>query len=397
MLKLQFRDRSRPDMWLVDPLIKIGSDASCHIVLSSDLVAPLHAELEVRDQSILFHHRAATKNSYINGELIASDKELKAWDIIKIGNTEMELVDPLLNRSPRVGQARQATAVRSVLSDWLIQAQTAPFSGQLFPVTHPLIIGRDTQSDIAVPMQHVSRKHCEVFVREGRLYVKDLSSANGTYVNGKKINEVELFRDDELGVDEFRFKVIFTGEANEGQKQKFHTTIRETQQNKEDLTLSAKTSPFPTPKEVEALSSFPEEDKPAFLHGKSTSLRGKVYEVEPSGSPIGRMLGHHLSREESSVSARHVEIFKKGRFWCIKNNGAANGLLVNGRMTTRATLVDGDEVTIGGMDLVFQCEGDEPRTLHFESEASNFGFEKVVMAIGVGLAILFVAYWILGS
>jgi hypothetical protein len=121
----------------------------------------------------------------------------------------------------------------------------------------------------------------------------------------------------------------------------------------------------------------------AFFHGKSSSIKGKVYEVISSGSPIGRMLGHHLSREETSVSARHIEIYKKGRFWSIKNNGAANGLLVNGRMTTRSTLVDGDEVTIGGMNLLFQCEGKSPRSIYLEDTEGTFDLAKVAVAVAV--------------
>lgn len=386
MLKLQFRDKSRPDMWLVDSLITIGRDASNDIVISSDKVAAEHAELRINDNQIEFFHKAPSKSSFVNGALIALNIPLKAWDVIKIGDTELELIDPLLNRSPRKQQAAQKTQVRDSLSDWLLQAQTAPFSGQLFPVNKVLTIGRDTQCDIAIPMPHISRRHAQVLHENNKLMIKDLGSSNGTYVNGQKKTETQLKNGDEIRVDEFCFKVIYTGESNESEQAEFHTSIREAPVAPEPLPKT--TNKYPTPKAIDrdAVESVLEQ---AYFHGKSKHIRGKVYEVSSSGSAIGRMLGHHLSRDDSSVSARHVEIFKNGRFWSIKNNGAANGLLVNGRMTTRATLVDGDEVTIGGMELVFQCDGQPPRTIQFDDESEGMSFGKIAAWVGgIGVIII---------
>lgn len=393
MLKLQFRDKSRPDMWLVDSLISIGSDPANNIVIASDKVAPQHAELRINDNAVEFVHVAPTKSSFVNGSLIASNIKLKAWDIILIGDTELELVDPLINRSPRQPVAPKKTQVREVLSEWLIQAQTAPFSGQLFPVNKPLVIGRDTQCDIAIPMPHISRRHAEVFIENNTLKVRDLGSANGTYINGEKLAQAELVNGDEVRIDEFGFKVIFTGEATEKQQAAFQTTIRAT----EKKVQAAKNNPpkYPTPPDIGSKTIDVPVAK-AFFHGKSKSIRGKVYEVESTGSPIGRMLGHHLSRDDSSVSARHIEIYKNGRFWTVKNNGAANGLLVNGRMTTRATLVEGDEVRIGGMDLIFQCEGKQPKSYQFEQE-KPFNIGKIAIGFAlVGVAI-FIALAVFGA
>ncbi|NVJ60421.1 MAG: FHA domain-containing protein [Gammaproteobacteria bacterium] len=386
MLKLQFRDKSRPDMWLVDSLITIGSATSNDIVISSNKVAAEHAELRINDNNIEFFHKAPSKSSFVNGALIALNIPLKAWDVIKIGDTELELIDPLLNRSPRAKQAANKTEVRNTLSDWLLQAQTAPFSGQLFPVNKVLTIGRDTQCDIAIPMPHISRRHAQVLQDGNKLMIKDLGSSNGTFVNGQKQSETYLKNGDEIRVDEFCFKVIFTGEADAVEKEEFHTSIRETQMT--FVPKAKTTNKFPTPESIDksAIDSVLER---AFFHGKSKDIRGKYYEVTSSGSAIGRMLGHHLSRDDSSVSARHVEIFKNGRFWSIKNNGAANGLLVNGRMTTRATLVDGDEVTIGGMELVFQCDGQPPRILQFDDESEGFNLGKVAIGVAIiGVAIV---------
>ena len=64
----------------------------------------------------------------------------------------------------------------------------------------PMTIGRgkcdvNIQGDDAL-----SKRHCEIFEKEGRAYVRDLSSANGTKVNNVKINEDILSDGDELTI-----------------------------------------------------------------------------------------------------------------------------------------------------------------------------------------------------
>lgn len=54
----------------------------------------------------------------------------------------------------------------------------------------PTTIGRSREATVKLPHPLVSRKHCEVFERDGQLFVRDLGSLNGTYVDSQKI-EVE--------------------------------------------------------------------------------------------------------------------------------------------------------------------------------------------------------------
>lgn len=51
-----------------------------------------------------------------------------------------------------------------------------------------LVVGRQPDSDIYLPFAVISRKHAVIIYEENELYVIDLSSKNGTYLNGKKIS-----------------------------------------------------------------------------------------------------------------------------------------------------------------------------------------------------------------
>lgn len=59
--------------------------------------------------------------------------------------------------------------------------------------THrPFTVGRDPGNDIILRDPKVSRHHAEIVFERGFFVLHDLSSANGTYVNGKRVRVAPL-------------------------------------------------------------------------------------------------------------------------------------------------------------------------------------------------------------
>lgn len=56
----------------------------------------------------------------------------------------------------------------------------------------PAIIGRGRSAQVTIPHSLVSRQHCEILERDGKLVVRDLDSLNGTYVGDERITEAVL-------------------------------------------------------------------------------------------------------------------------------------------------------------------------------------------------------------
>jgi pSer/pThr/pTyr-binding forkhead associated (FHA) protein len=71
-----------------------------------------------------------------------------------------------------------------------------------------MVVGRSNECDITLSTAHLSRRHAKLFVDNGLLYVKDLESSNGTYLNGKRITEARVMRGDELRFDALSFGII---------------------------------------------------------------------------------------------------------------------------------------------------------------------------------------------
>ena len=58
---------------------------------------------------------------------------------------------------------------------------------------NPLPIGRDPgQALVIIQEPIVSKLHCQVFAHGGQVFVKDLNSTNGIYVNEEKVSERQL-------------------------------------------------------------------------------------------------------------------------------------------------------------------------------------------------------------
>ena len=56
----------------------------------------------------------------------------------------------------------------------------------------PLTIGRESNTDIALDDPRVSRQHARLSYRQQQIWLTDLRSSNGTFVNGTPIQERAL-------------------------------------------------------------------------------------------------------------------------------------------------------------------------------------------------------------
>jgi len=59
---------------------------------------------------------------------------------------------------------------------------------QTFSVRLPILIGRSEEAKFRIQQDRVSRRHCELFEHEGRVYLRDLGSTNGTFLEGAVID-----------------------------------------------------------------------------------------------------------------------------------------------------------------------------------------------------------------
>jgi putative nucleotidyltransferase with HDIG domain len=95
-----------------------------------------------------------------------------------------------------------------------LRIKTGAGKGKIFEIKNEVItVGRDESQTIQVLDQGVSRQHAEIFRLGKMLFVRDLNSTNGTYVNNEKVSEEALKKGDEILIGTTILTVEGNGEA----------------------------------------------------------------------------------------------------------------------------------------------------------------------------------------
>lgn len=75
------------------------------------------------------------------------------------------------------------------------------------------VIGRRHDCDLCIPLDDVSRRHCQIDLNNETLEVRDLGSRNGTYLNGQQVNgETPVTAGDYLRIGSLTFQLQIDGE-----------------------------------------------------------------------------------------------------------------------------------------------------------------------------------------
>lgn len=90
---------------------------------------------------------------------------------------------------------------------WKLVGISEPIVGQTLVIERDMVIGRHQQADIVLQASHISRRHAALVLKDTQLWIQDLGSSNGTFVNGQKVTEQQLNPADEIHFESIRFKV----------------------------------------------------------------------------------------------------------------------------------------------------------------------------------------------
>lgn len=200
MLKLQFKDQRSEPIWVVDKSFAIGSADDNQLVINDSSVNLQHARIVRNDVHYSLRDLGSGEGVYVNNQRI-NKKPLINGDVIRVGRVELVVIDPFVDGNQ---------------TDWSLIACSSWLSGQEFKIPtnaseDGIKIGRSSHCDIIFPGTHLSREHIQLRISGDHLEVRDLGSANGTFINDLRINEGLLYPGDKLRLDVYSFKVFGPG------------------------------------------------------------------------------------------------------------------------------------------------------------------------------------------
>ena len=197
MLKLHFNDARQAPLWLTEERFTIGLDSRNQLVLNEPEVSAFHAEIRQEHGHYYLTDNGSQSGSYINDERIGSRFQLRSGDQIRIGPVQMSVFDPVKER-PAAASAK-----------WFVQVLQGAREGEKFAVLDALVIGRSDSCELCFADDpKLSRRHCELYLDEDSLAIKDLASSNGIRVNQNAIKQALLKSGDQLELGSLKLLVI---------------------------------------------------------------------------------------------------------------------------------------------------------------------------------------------
>ncbi|MGC6510252.1 MAG: FHA domain-containing protein [Myxococcota bacterium] len=156
----------------------IGREPPAQFILEYPFVSRRHCEIRLSPQGLLIRDLNSSNGTFINNAPISDWTPLKKEDELALGSFKVP---------------------NSIRERWFIQLSSTQdrdliyrYEGEL-PDNGVLIIGRSAESQIRIEHPTVSAQHAELTIRDGNLFITDLGSENGTYINGVPIGSKTAF------------------------------------------------------------------------------------------------------------------------------------------------------------------------------------------------------------
>lgn len=218
-MKLVFPGGEHTPVELAEGITRIGSDASCELVLTVPGIAAHHCEITVEAGNVSARPLDAGVPTVLNGRQIDRGTPLGVGDLLvfghvgcQVGTSSPQVATPVRTepkKAPAIDDGR--TRVRTALPKYLLRGVSGVTFGKNFAVTDNAVIGRQPDCDIPVPAEEVSRQHVRLKITPEGVHVEDLGSANGTYINNKRVQSGLLAPGEELRLDTVRFLLLTPG------------------------------------------------------------------------------------------------------------------------------------------------------------------------------------------
>jgi pSer/pThr/pTyr-binding forkhead associated (FHA) protein len=212
-----------------------------------------------------------------------------------------------------------------------------------------LTIGRTPGNDIVIDNVGVSRRHAVMRVQDGKAFLEDLGSANGTFVRGQKIERHELQDGDEIAIVKHRlvYRIPKDSETpsrvepmpDPGQRTMYidTTTIAQAVGSRQASRSEGAAATTLRPRLL-----LPDLKKFALDEDEVTLGSGSGCQIQLSGMFVGRVHAKIVRTKEGQLKIQHL-------------SGLA-GTRVNGEKITEHILKHGDEIEIAKQKLLFRLE-----------------------------------------
>lgn len=228
-----FDFRSAAEVALDRERFEIGRSSECAHVIQDPSVSRKQFVIVRTKGAWSAENLSQSSPTFVNDEPLNGPRVLVHGDLLRCGETRLrflERADRALVQAPDVVKrpaesfpptvavpalppipVHEPSENRTMLGDVRGMMKAVGFIGEI-PIGDGVTIGRDETTDIPLVHPSVSRRHAEVKRDATGYAIRDLGSANGTYVDGERISRtVPLIAGSRIEIGPFRLE--FTGKS----------------------------------------------------------------------------------------------------------------------------------------------------------------------------------------
>jgi hypothetical protein len=215
-MKLLFPNGEHSQVVLGPGVNRIGSAHDAEVVLRLPDIQPLHGEIHLQGETGMLKVPEGVASVTVNARPVSGTLAVRPGDLIGFGPVQarvvaIEKVVPTVQRAVAVDDT-SSTRVRAAVPRFVLRGVSGAAFGKTYPVPGQVVIGRQADCDIAVASEEISRRHAQVRPTPDGLLVEDLGSANGTFINGKRVQTGLMRPGEELRLDTIRFLLVAPGQ-----------------------------------------------------------------------------------------------------------------------------------------------------------------------------------------
>lgn len=109
-----------------------------------------------------------------------------------------------------MGAERGELVIEDLALPLALRFISGKYQGGEFPLPESgeIVIGRSSELDMVLVEDMVSRRHAKISVEDGDIFLEDLGSTNGSFVNGEKITRTRLEEGDRILIGTSIIKVV---------------------------------------------------------------------------------------------------------------------------------------------------------------------------------------------
>jgi pSer/pThr/pTyr-binding forkhead associated (FHA) protein len=161
------------------------------------------------------------------------------------------------------------------MNGYALRFISGKYQGGEFPLApnREIVVGRSSELDMVLVEDMVSRRHAKIIVTDDQIFIQDLGSTNGTFVNGEKIKRAKLNEGDRILIGTSIIKLVTADPASTAaspQKMEQAGKSRPTQAR----TMSGSIDEVPLP---DLMQLFSTSKKSGVLVVRTDDAEGKIF------------------------------------------------------------------------------------------------------------------------